>query len=85
MICKFYSFIQRLYNELKIYQWNTIYHTDIDECKSKEPMCSHICQNFPGSYNCSCHHGYKLTDDGKCSINGMCPECQNLVIFHDWQ
>lgn len=58
---------------------NTIYQTDIDECKAAEPpICSHICQNFPGSYNCSCHHGYKLTDNGKCSINGKSPECQNL-------
>ncbi|XP_039661682.1 complement C1r subcomponent-like [Perca fluviatilis] len=39
---------------------------DFDECSQPDPgdgsgpLCSHICVNTPGSYRCSCHHGYKL-------------------------
>uniref|UniRef100_A0A8D0D1Q9 Vitamin K-dependent protein C n=1 Tax=Sander lucioperca TaxID=283035 RepID=A0A8D0D1Q9_SANLU len=39
---------------------------DMDECSQPDPgdgsgpLCSQICVNTPGSYRCSCHHGYKL-------------------------
>uniref|UniRef100_A0A8C9YCL0 Vitamin K-dependent protein C n=1 Tax=Sander lucioperca TaxID=283035 RepID=A0A8C9YCL0_SANLU len=42
---------------------------DLDECSrpvpgdGSGPLCSQICVNTPGSYRCSCHHGYKLQLD----------------------
>ncbi|XP_056011718.1 low-density lipoprotein receptor-related protein 2-like isoform X2 [Ostrea edulis] len=54
---------------------------DIDECESKHPpMCSQVCQNFPGSYKCSCHHGYVLEEGGKCRVNGSPPI---FLLAHD--
>uniref|UniRef100_A0A8B9LKR5 Wu:fd46c06 n=1 Tax=Astyanax mexicanus TaxID=7994 RepID=A0A8B9LKR5_ASTMX len=43
---------------------------DVDECSSpvssedSGPLCSQICLNTLGSYQCACHHGYQLQDDG---------------------
>jgi hypothetical protein len=39
--------------------------SDIDECKTRPESCNNItqkCNNFPGSFNCSCLKGYE--DDG---------------------
>ncbi len=37
---------------------------DIDECaKNSKGGCSHICENVPGSYKCSCPPGYQLGAD----------------------
>uniref|UniRef100_A0A3B1JTB7 complement subcomponent C1r n=1 Tax=Astyanax mexicanus TaxID=7994 RepID=A0A3B1JTB7_ASTMX len=44
---------------------------DVDECSSpvssedSGPLCSQICLNTLGSYQCACHHGYQLRDDGR--------------------
>lgn len=44
----------------------SIYLTDIDECtKSNGTVCSHICLNAPGSYQCLCMEGFYLEEDGK--------------------
>jgi len=37
---------------------------DINECKEKN-VCSDICVNTPGSYQCECEKGYKLGRDGR--------------------
>uniref|UniRef100_A0A8D0D1R3 Vitamin K-dependent protein C n=1 Tax=Sander lucioperca TaxID=283035 RepID=A0A8D0D1R3_SANLU len=49
---------------------------DMDECSQPDPgdgsgpLCSQICVNTPGSYRCSCHHGYKLhLDQRTCLIS----------------
>ncbi|KAG9276298.1 complement C1s subcomponent-like isoform X3, partial [Astyanax mexicanus] len=45
--------------------------SDVDECSSpvssedSGPLCSQICLNTLGSYQCACHHGYQLRDDGR--------------------
>ncbi|XP_062898122.1 collagen and calcium-binding EGF domain-containing protein 1 isoform X2 [Mobula hypostoma] len=42
------------------------YCLDIDECtKSNGTVCSHICLNTPGSYQCLCKEGFYLKEDGK--------------------
>ena len=42
--------------------------TDIDECESNNGDCNHTCTNTEGSYNCSCHVGYRLaSDDHACN------------------
>ncbi|XP_072536022.1 complement C1r-A subcomponent-like isoform X1 [Salminus brasiliensis] len=49
---------------------------DVDECSSpvssedSGPLCSQICLNTLGSYQCACHHGYQLRGDGRtCVLN----------------
>ena len=39
---------------------------DIDECEISAlgGMCSQVCVNTPGSYECQCNIGYRLTSDG---------------------
>ncbi|XP_058865103.1 epidermal growth factor-like protein 8 [Acipenser ruthenus] len=39
--------------------------TDVNECLSPLRSCAQICVNTPGSFVCSCHHGYHLRPDGK--------------------
>lgn len=43
-----------------------IYALDIDECgiPGLGGMCSQICVNTPGSYECQCNNGYRLSSDG---------------------
>ncbi|XP_041048593.1 collagen and calcium-binding EGF domain-containing protein 1 isoform X1 [Carcharodon carcharias] len=42
------------------------YCIDVDECaKSNGTVCSHICLNTPGSYQCACKEGFYLKEDGK--------------------
>ncbi|KPM07352.1 hypothetical protein QR98_0058440 [Sarcoptes scabiei] len=37
-------------------------------------QCQHYCQNYPGSYRCSCRAGYRLSSDGHSCIDE--DECQ---------
>ncbi|KAK1151759.1 epidermal growth factor-like protein 8 isoform X1 [Acipenser oxyrinchus oxyrinchus] len=39
--------------------------SDVNECLSPLRSCGQICVNTPGSFVCSCHHGYALRPDGK--------------------
>ena len=41
---------------------------DIDECNIHNGGCNHICQNVPGSFECSCYIGYSLDTDGQTCI-----------------
>ncbi|XP_077981564.1 very low-density lipoprotein receptor-like [Glandiceps talaboti] len=58
---------------------------DIDECRTNNGGCTHLCQDKPIGHVCSCNHGYKLLDDGKtcedideCQIPGTCSQiCNN--------
>lgn len=45
---------------------------DIDECEGQSSgMCSQLCINSPGSYQCDCHSGYIMEADGHhCKITG---------------
>lgn len=63
---------------------------DIDECAAVPRVCSHFCQNFFGSFRCSCPGGYALSSDNKtcedvdeCSLGtASCPsgeECVNTA------
>ena len=38
-------------------------HADVNECRAGTHSCDHNCHNTPGSYGCSCFHGYKLRAD----------------------
>ena len=37
---------------------------DINECDINNGGCEHICTNVIYSFECSCHLGYNLTEDG---------------------
>ncbi|NWQ77372.1 HMCN1 protein, partial [Columbina picui] len=50
---------------------------DIDECESRD-ACQHECRNSPGTYQCACPAGYRLTPNGKtCQDIDECLE-QNI-------
>ena len=42
--------------------------SDIDECNSTKPLtpCDQICENIPGSYNCSCQKGFNFINGSRC-------------------
>lgn len=41
-----------------------VFVVDIDEC-ARSP-CSQLCTNTPGSFACSCHPGFRLSDSTQC-------------------
>ncbi|XP_051882022.1 growth arrest-specific protein 6 [Pristis pectinata] len=46
---------------------------DVDECKSRNGGCEHICSNVEGSYRCSCRPGFNLLPDKRrCSDINEC-------------
>ena len=50
--------------------------TDIDECKTFNGGCDHICTNTNGSHQCSCRDGYSLAED-----NSHCVGMQYNDLF----
>ncbi len=40
------------------------YSADINECTTGSSGCGQNCTNTPGSYLCSCDHGYQLFQNG---------------------
>ncbi|XP_072261337.1 low-density lipoprotein receptor-related protein 2-like [Pyxicephalus adspersus] len=57
---------------------------DINECKElNPPPCSQSCTNQNGTYNCACHAGYFLQNDGhKCKAAGPEPILLVSVRFN---
>ncbi|KAG9276299.1 complement C1s subcomponent-like isoform X2 [Astyanax mexicanus] len=57
-------------HKLSVFMYFCVF-SDVDECSSpvssedSGPLCSQICLNTLGSYQCACHHGYQLRDDGR--------------------
>ena len=43
---------------------------DIDECRTGEHNCQQLCNNLPGTYNCSCNTGFTLNYDSR-TCRGM--------------
>ena len=39
--------------------------SDIDECRTGEHSCQQLCNNLPGTYNCSCDTGFMLNNDSR--------------------
>ncbi|CAI9782371.1 unnamed protein product [Fraxinus pennsylvanica] len=55
--------------------------TDIDECKNNPYPCAEngICNNSPGSFSCSCKHGY--SGDGKKDGRGCTAENSQFPVI----
>lgn len=49
-----------------------IYMTDVDECSENNGGCQHECRNTAGSYECSCHNGFTLHENGHDCKEGGC-------------
>ncbi|EFN62057.1 Tolloid-like protein 2 [Camponotus floridanus] len=49
-----------------------IFFTDMDECASNNGGCQHECKNTIGSYQCSCHNGFTLHENGHDCKEGGC-------------
>ncbi|XP_011344122.1 tolloid-like protein 2 isoform X3 [Ooceraea biroi] len=50
----------------------TIFFTDMDECANNNGGCQHECKNTIGSYQCSCHNGFTLHENGHDCKEGGC-------------
>ena len=51
-------------------------HSDIDECENGDDDCRQVCNNTPGSYECSCYSGYFLRSDSQ-SCEGEQAACKS--------
>ncbi|KAG7190872.1 hypothetical protein KM043_006933 [Ampulex compressa] len=49
-----------------------IFFTDMDECANNNGGCQHECKNTIGSYQCSCHNGFTLHENGHDCKEGGC-------------
>ncbi|XP_063979523.1 protein tolkin [Diachasmimorpha longicaudata] len=49
-----------------------VFFTDMDECAINNGGCQHECHNTIGSYECSCHNGFKLHENGHDCKEGGC-------------
>lgn len=49
-----------------------IYLTDVDECALNNGGCQHECHNTIGAYECSCHNGFLLHENGHDCKEGGC-------------
>ncbi|XP_066581573.1 protein tolkin [Prorops nasuta] len=49
-----------------------IFFTDMDECSNNNGGCQHECRNTIGSYQCSCHNGFTLHENGHDCKEGGC-------------
>ena len=47
---------------------------DIDECISNNGNCEQLCNNFNGSYSCSCNSGYQLDQNQR--------NCTGIVLIY---
>ena len=47
------------------YVYSDLTHIDIDECSLDPSLCSYMCENVEGTYNCICPPGQKLLADQK--------------------
>ena len=48
--------------------------SDHDECLSSHHGCQHLCNNFHGSYSCSCYSGFSINGDNR-TCSGMRSSC----------
>jgi tolkin protein len=49
-----------------------IYLTDVDECSENNGGCQHECRNTLGAYQCFCHNGFTLHENGRDCKEGGC-------------
>ena len=51
-----------------VFDCSIITTSDINECNSGNGGCEQMCNNGPGSHNCSCFSGYELdSNEQNCS------------------
>ena len=56
--------------------------SDIDECHDENGGCYQICENLPGSHNCSCYTGYKLSSDKRTCEGILMRQCSCYHAVH---
>ena len=52
--------LRRYLEHLKIHK--VVFSSDVNECEG-DHLCTELCINTPGSYDCSCPSGYALDED----------------------
>ena len=55
---------------------------DHDECATGNHTCNHICNNLPGTHECLCYTGYKLSDDGYTCVGKYIIKLHGYIIIH---
>ena len=53
-----------------------IISSDVNECEEGDHLCTELCINTPGSYDCSCLSGYALDEDDGITCHGI------TIIMH---
>jgi hypothetical protein len=46
--------------------------SDLDECSESSGGCAFACHNNPGSYQCICPSGFRLSANGKTCLGNDC-------------
>ncbi|XP_033211645.1 tolloid-like protein 2 [Belonocnema kinseyi] len=59
-------------NSLQKSGFAAVFFTDMDECANNNGGCQHECKNTVGSYQCFCHNGFTLDDNGYDCKEGGC-------------
>ncbi|XP_069491035.1 epidermal growth factor-like protein 8 [Ambystoma mexicanum] len=59
-------------------------HVDVDECRAPVPLCTHLCMNTVGSYRCTCHAGFSLSEDGTSCEKHIATTSAPLPASESW-
>ena len=72
-LCSISSFL-KTNCKFHFFQSNHFFCKDIDECNTVRCHVNAVCENFPGTYKCTCKSGFTgdgLTCISKCIINKL--------------
>ena len=67
-LVKVYRMNVHVYIRMCVHIMSTV--LDVKECEEETHLCTDICVNTPGSYNCSCPPGYELDESDGLSCHG---------------
>ncbi len=55
--------------------------SDVDECRSHNGGCDHVCRNSHGSYSCHCRDGYRLAQNKHACVGEQTFEIQTTLMY----
>ena len=58
-------------------------HVDVNECLPEVRVCTQLCNNSDGGFQCYCEPGYNLASDERtCSGNILVSHSSNSMFMH---